>query len=117
MVLGHGLDAQANGVKTTMAFHALLALTGNIDRGGANRPAKQMPGFRDYMSIINDEKFRISIEREQQTIGADEYPFWAGPNSWAKSCHNPSLIRAIRTNEPYPVRALYVSGVNIVVDR
>lgn len=114
MVLGHGLDAQANGVKTTMAFHALLALTGNIDREGANRLSKPMPGFRDYMSIINDEKFRISIEREQQTIGADEYPFWAGPNGWAKSCHNPSLIRAIRTNEPYPVRGLYVSGVNIV---
>lgn len=114
MVLGHGIDAQANGVLTTIAFHAVLALTGNIDREGSNRASKQLAGFRDYQSIINDPKFRMPLEREQQIIGGKDYPLWSGPNSWAKSCHNPSVIHAINTSEPYPVRALYVSGVNIV---
>ena len=114
MVLGHGIDAQANGVKTTIAFHALLALTGNIDRPGTNRPAKTVAGFRDYFSIINDEKFRLPRAIESRIIGGDAYPLWCGPNSWSKSSHNPSLIEAMHTGRPYPVKALYVSGVNIV---
>ncbi|MBC7782000.1 MAG: molybdopterin-dependent oxidoreductase [Proteobacteria bacterium] len=114
MVLGHGVDAQANGVGTVMAFHALLALTGNIEREGSNRFAKPMPGFKDYYSILNDTHFRMPADREAQIIGAAQFPFWSGPQSWSKSAHNPSLIHAIRTSEPYPVRALYVSGVNIV---
>ncbi len=114
MVLGHGIDAQANGVATVMAFHALLALTGNIDRAGSNRFAKPLPGFRDYFSIINDSQFRMPAERERQIIGGAQYPFWSGPESWSRSAHNPSLIHAINTGDPYPVRALYVSGVNIV---
>lgn len=114
MVLGHGIDAQANGVKTAAAFHALLALTGNIDRKGSNRPAKSLRGFRDYQGIINDPRHRMPADRERQTAGAAQYPWWSGPESWAKAAHNPTLIRAIATGEPYPVRALYASGVNIV---
>lgn len=114
LVLGHGIDAQANGVDTARAFHALVALTGNIDRPGANRMAKRLPGFRDYASVINDPEFRLPREIEESIIGGREYPLWAGPQSWAKSCHNPSVIQAMLTGEPYPVRALYVSGVNIV---
>ncbi len=114
MVLGHGIDAQANGVQTAIAFHALYALTGNIDRPGGNRMPKQLAGFRDYGGIINDAKFRMPVEIERQIVGGKQFPLWSGPDSWAKSAHNPSLINAITTGEPYPVRALYVSGVNIV---
>ena len=113
LVLGHGIDAQANGVKTTIAFHALLALSGNIDRPGTNRMPKQQSGFRDYYSVINDPAFRLPKAIESQIIGGEEYPLWSGPESWSKSAHNPSLIRAINTGEPYPVKALYASGVNI----
>ena len=114
LVLGHGIDAQANGVRTTIAFHALLAVTGNIDREGTNRMPKAQRGFRDYYSVINNPDFRLPAEVEQKIIGGDTYPLWSGPNSWSKSSHNPSLIDAVITGKPYPVRALYVSGVNIV---
>jgi anaerobic selenocysteine-containing dehydrogenase len=114
LVLGHGIDAQANGVKTTIAFHALLAITGNIDREGTNRMPKAQSGFRDYYSVINDPAFRLPAEVEQKIIGGEAYPLWSGPNSWSKSSHNPSLINAVITGEPYPIRALYVSGVNIL---
>lgn len=114
LILGHGIDAQANGVKTTIAFHALLALTGNIDREGTNRLPKQQSGFRDYFSIINDPAFRLPMEIEEKIIGGEEYPLWSGPKSWSKSSHNPSLIRAAITGRPYPIKGLYVSGVNIV---
>lgn len=114
LVLGHGIDAQANGVGTARAFQCLLALTGNVDRPGANRMAKRLPGFRDYWDFIHNPEFRLPREIEERIVGGREFPFWAGPQGWAKACHNPSVIRAILTGEPYPVRALYVSGVNIV---
>src|SRR6202035_3914386 len=34
---------------------------------------------------------------------------------WQTACHNPSIIDAIVTSRPYPVRAMYISGVNIAV--
>ena len=114
LILGHGIDAQANGVKTAMSFHALLALTGNLDREGTNRLPKQQSGFRDYFSIINDPAFRLPEDIERKIIGGQQYPLWSGPDSWSKSSHNPSLLRAVLTGRPYPVKGLYVSGVNIV---
>ncbi len=114
LVLGHGIDAQANGVATARAFYALLALTGNIDRPGTNRMAKGLAGFRDTGPILNDPAFRLPPAIEEQIIGGREFPLWSGPHAWAKTCHNPSVIRAMRGSEPYPVRALYASGVNIV---
>lgn len=114
MVLGHGIDAQANGVQTAIAFHALYALTGSIDRAGSNRLPKQVSGFLDYGAIFNDPKLRMPLEIEEQIVGGKQFPLWSGPNAWGKVAHNPSLINAIITGNPYPVRALYVSGVNIV---
>ncbi|MCC7486187.1 MAG: molybdopterin-dependent oxidoreductase [Burkholderiales bacterium] len=114
LILGHGVDAQANGVRTTIGYHALLALTGNLDREGTNRLPKQQAGFRDYFNIINDRTFRLPEEIERTIIGGERFPLWCGPDSWSKSSHNPSLIRAVLTGEPYPVKALYASGVNIV---
>src|SRR5262249_58127461 len=40
---------------------------------------------------------------------------WAGPRGWQTACHNPTVIDAILTSRPYPVRAMYISGVNIAV--
>lgn len=114
MVLGHGIDAQANGVYTAMAFHALIALTGNVDREGSNRLAKYLPGFRDYVSIVRDPRFRMPTAREAQIIGGDKYPLWTGARSWGSAAHNPSVINAILTEDPYPIKAMYVSGVNIL---
>lgn len=54
------------------------------------------------------------MRAEADIIGAKTYPFWSGPDSWGRACHNPSVIEAMLTGDPYPVRALYASGVNIV---
>ena len=112
MVLGHGVDAQANGVNTAIAFQSLLALTGNVDREGTNRLGKRLPGFQD--NFINHPDFSLPREIEKKTIGAGMYPLWSGPNSWSQSCHNPAVLRAVHSNDPYPIRAMYVSGTNIV---
>lgn len=114
-VPGHGIDAFSAGVQTFRAFDCLVAISGNLDRPGGNRMAKKPEGFRNYLDVIHDPRFRLPVEVEKQTIGADRFPLWAGPEGWQTACHNPSVIEAILTAKPYPVRAMYISGVNIVV--
>jgi anaerobic selenocysteine-containing dehydrogenase len=114
-VSGHGIDAQSAGVQTFRAFHSLVAITGNIDRPGGNRRLKRPRGFKNYIDILHDPAFRLPLDVEKQTIGADRFPLWAGPDGWQTAAHNPSVIDAILTGRPYPVRGMYVSGVNIVV--
>jgi thiosulfate reductase / polysulfide reductase chain A len=114
-VSGHGIDAFSAGVQTYRAFHCLVAISGNVDRLGGNRRVKPPRGFSTYLEVLHRPAFRLPREVEEQTIGAAQFPLWAGPKGWQTACHNPSVISAILTGKPYPVRALYVSGVNIAV--
>jgi anaerobic selenocysteine-containing dehydrogenase len=114
-VSGHGIDAFSAGVQTFRAFHCLVAISGNLDRPGGNRRVKRPRGFRTYLDLLHDPAFRLPLDVERQTIGADRFPLWAGPRGWQTACHNPSVLDAVLTGQPYPVRAMYASGVNILV--
>lgn len=114
-VPGHGIDAFSAGVQTFRAFDCLVAISGNLDRPGGNRLAKRPKGFRNYLDLLHDPAFRLPRETEERTIGADRFPLYAGPEGWQTACHNPSVIEAVLTGRPYPVRAMYVTGVNIAV--
>jgi thiosulfate reductase / polysulfide reductase chain A len=114
-VSGHGIDAFSAGVQTFRAFHCLVGISGNVDRLGGNRRVKKPKGFLDNLNVVHDAKFRLPREIEERTLGADQFPLWAGPRGWQTACHNPTAIDAILTGKPYPVRAMYVSGANIVV--
>ena len=114
-VSGHGIDAFSNGVQTFRAFHSLVAITGNVDRPGGNLRVKRPRGFRNYIDILHDPAFALPPEVANRTLGADSFPLWAGPTGWQTSAHNPTVLDAILTGKPYPVRAMYVSGVNIAV--
>jgi anaerobic selenocysteine-containing dehydrogenase len=114
-ISGHGIDATSNGVQTLRAYYCLFAISGNVDRVGGNRRPKRPKGFRTYFDILFDPHFRLAPDIEVQRIGAAQFPLWAGPLGYQMACHNPSVIEAILTGRPYPVRALYVSGVNIAV--
>ncbi|MFZ3351484.1 MAG: molybdopterin-dependent oxidoreductase [Xanthobacteraceae bacterium] len=114
-VSGHGIDAFSAGVQTFRAFHCLVGISGNVDRLGGNRRSKKPKGFLDNLNLIHDPRFRLPREIEEQTLGADKFPLWAGPRGWQTACHNPTAIDAILTGKPYPLRAMYLSGANIVV--
>ncbi len=114
-VSGHGIDAFSAGVQTFRAFHCLVAISGNLDRKGGNRRIKRPTGFTNYVEILQKPEFRLPAEIGNKTIGADQFPLWSGPDGYQTSCHNPTVIEAVLTGNPYPVRAMYVTGVNIVV--
>jgi thiosulfate reductase/polysulfide reductase chain A len=114
-VSGHGIDAFSNGFQTFRAFHCLVAITGNVDRRGGNLRVKRPRGFRNYIDILHDPAFAPPAEVANRTLGAGDFPLWAGPRGWQTAAHNPTVIGAILTGKPYPVRAMHVSGVNIAV--
>jgi anaerobic selenocysteine-containing dehydrogenase len=114
-VSGHGIDASSVGVQTFRAYHCLVAISGNVDRAGGNLRVRAPRGFRNAIDLLHMPEFRLPPEVERRTIGAERFPLWAGPKGWQTACHNPSVIEAMLTGKPYPVRALYASGVNIAV--
>ena len=115
MVLGHGIDAHAGGVDTAMAFQALLGLTGNIDRPGSNRAAKQIPGYRGGFAYFSSGvEFQLPLELDQKILGGERFPLWTGADTYSHTCHNPAVFDAIETGLPYPVRAMLISGTNLV---
>jgi anaerobic selenocysteine-containing dehydrogenase len=114
-VSGHGIDASSTGVQTFRAYFIMVAIAGNVDRVGGNRRAKKPPGFKTNFDVLFDPAFRLPPEIEDQRIGAQQFPLWAGPLGYQMACHNPSVITAILTGEPYKVRALFASGANILL--
>ncbi len=78
-VSGHGIDASSVGVQTFRAFHALVAISGNVDRPGGNLRQRTPAGFSSYLDLLHQPAFRLDIETEKRTIGGDRYPLWAGP--------------------------------------
>jgi thiosulfate reductase / polysulfide reductase chain A len=114
-VSGHGIDAFSAGVQTFRAYHCLVAISGNVNRLGGNLRARTPKGLRSYGDLLHMPQFRLEATTEHLTIGSDRFPLWAGPKGWQTACHNPSVIEAMLTGNPYPVRALYASGVNILV--
>jgi thiosulfate reductase/polysulfide reductase chain A len=114
-VSGHGIDAFSAGVQTFRAYHCLVAISGNVNRPGGNLRLRTPKGFRSYGDLLHMPKFRLDASTENATIGRERFPLWSGPLGWQTACHNPSVIEAMLKSEPYPVRALYASGVNILV--
>lgn len=114
-VSGHGIDGSSTGVQTFRAFFALVAITGNVDRIGGNRRAKKPHGFKTNFDVLFDPDYRLPPEIEEQRIGFKEFPLWSGPSGFQMACHNPSVLNAILTDKPYPVRAMFASGANILL--
>jgi anaerobic selenocysteine-containing dehydrogenase len=116
LALRLGLQAQTNGVQTCRAITCLLAISGNVDIAGGNLLKKNLPGFQNYHDFV-DERTDLKLPREveEKRIGARLFPLWCGVDSVAHASHNPSVIKAMLTGDPYPVKALYLTGVNIAV--
>jgi anaerobic selenocysteine-containing dehydrogenase len=116
LALRLGLQAQTNGVQTCRAISCLMAISGNVDTLGGNLLKKNMPGFQNYHDFVEGRAdLKLPREVAEKRIGARLFPLWCGPDSVAQVSHNPSVIKAILTGDPYPIKAMYVTGVNIAL--
>jgi thiosulfate reductase/polysulfide reductase chain A len=126
-----GVAADHLGRASTAFVHAraiLRAITGNLDVEGGNTllgPGKSF--LTDSDLELND---RLSPDQRKKQLGSDRFRLnsWVGwelvseqtrkywgkePSSeWTAFAHPPTVFNAIRTGQPYPVKALLVLANN-----
>lgn len=109
----NGIGQSVNSTQSVRAFSLLPAITGNIDVPGGNlvpSPSGYSAGMQALMSS------RLPREVEEKRLGAARFPLWAGPDAPPfGAAHNPSLVNAMITGEPYPIKAMIVHNANPVV--
>jgi anaerobic selenocysteine-containing dehydrogenase len=111
----NGLCQHANSTQACRAFASLISICGNIDVEGGNRLQQGPPGSGSGDGMSTMKLAALPREVEEQTMGADRFPLWAGPDSIMRKPHNPSLINGMIHNEPYPVKAWIVFWNNPVM--
>jgi thiosulfate reductase/polysulfide reductase chain A len=125
---GMGVEHHPNHIAAIQARYALLAITGNIDIEGGT----YMPG--PARCIIEPElelQELLSPEQKEKQLGSDRFRLlgwpgydlllehtqkvWGKPFHLARSAavqHFPTMIRAILTAKPYPVKAVMTIASN-----
>lgn len=108
------IDQNADTISTSRAIAMLACLTDNIDVPGGNifmMPMK-VPGLLD--GELSRKDF-LTKEDHERRLGSKEYPLLASGESLVPTAHNATFWKAILTGKPYPIRALYCHGSNIVI--
>ncbi len=95
------IEQQAKIINNLRSFYILTAITGNIDVKGGNLIPRWPEKF------INSLKGMEPPGKWIARLGAEQFPILSGPEAvfWPVS-HNPSMIKAMLTDKPYPVKGL-----------
>jgi anaerobic selenocysteine-containing dehydrogenase len=105
---GVALEQTPNSLQTVRAVALLRGLTGNIDIPGSDILGMNI--LRPY-PLMNEALPRGAAEKR---IGK-EFKMLGGFPAFIPSSHIPGVFRAMRTGEPYPVKALLNFGSNPLV--
>ena len=103
---GVGIEQNPNSLQTVRAVAILRALTGNIDIPGGDILGMNI--VRSY-PVLKDKLPEGMLKKR---LGAETYKFLGGWRAFMPSAHIPTLFKAMRTGEPYRVRALLIFGNN-----
>ncbi len=110
-----GLDQNINSTQSARAVSFLISITGNIDVKGGNVMRRRPKGFFTMTEYLGKQGFRPDPALEQKRLGADDFPLFCGPKAPWPEAHPAIGLRAMLTGRPYPVRALYAAGSQIVM--
>lgn len=103
---GLGIEQNANSLQTVRALAILRAITGNIDVPGGDilgmNVIKSYPTLRD----------KLPEGMAAKRLGGETYKLLGGWRAFMPSAHIPALFKAMRTGDPYKVRALLIFGNN-----
>lgn len=103
---GLGIEQNANSLQTVRAIAILRGLTGNIDAPGGDILGMNI--IRSYPTL----KDKLPEGAVSKRLGADKFKLLGGWRAFMPSAHIPTLFRAMRTGEPYRIRALLIFGNN-----
>ena len=100
---GNSTTHHTNGVQNHRAIILLPAITGNFDVTGGNKcvpPGKQK----------NDITLHDQIDKMPPGVGSQRFPIWT---KFIKEMQTNALADQIESGRPYPIKALFSSGLNV----
>ncbi|TAN60717.1 molybdopterin oxidoreductase [bacterium] len=103
---GLGLEQNHNSLQTVRAIAILRAITGNLDIPGGDILGMNI--IRSYPTL----KDKLPEGAAKKRLGGETYKLLGGWRAFMPSAHIPTLFKAMRTGEPYKIRALLVFGNN-----
>jgi len=105
------IEEIADTISIARALASLICITGNYDVPGGNvvQMPVNVPGTPEMIA-----KDQIPKERHERRCGSKEYPFLAGEVSIVPTAHSHTFWKAVLTGKPYPIRALYCAGSNML---
>jgi anaerobic selenocysteine-containing dehydrogenase len=103
---GCAIEHTPNCIQTVRAISMLPAVTGNIDVPGGW--VFGMRGLGRFPSLIEN----LTPEANAKRLGADQFKLLGGEGADLPAAHIPTLLRAMREGQPYPVKAFLVFGNN-----
>ena len=100
-----------NGVQNYRAVFALIALCGNFDVKGGNRPATMSWCHLPGGFVSNEHSFECPINPAEMPprVGHERFPLFTKLFEEGQAM---SLPEQIRTGKPYPIKAIYGLGLN-----
>lgn len=93
-------------IQTVRAISMLPAITGNIDVPGGW--VFGMHGIGRFPSLIE----QLTPEANAKRLGADRFKLLGGAGADLPAAHIPTLLKAMREGDPYPVKAFLIFGNN-----
>ncbi|WP_302319478.1 molybdopterin-dependent oxidoreductase [Gordonibacter pamelaeae] len=108
---GLPIDQAVVGIPTAQAINALWAVTGNTDVPGGNIIIRN--AFEQNVSY-NYGYQTLPAEVQAKRIGA-EYPLMSKAG-FSSTAHSDSILQAIETGKPYPIRMLWLSSTNPIAN-
>lgn len=103
---GVGIEQNVNSLQTVRALACLRGLVASIDVPGGDILGMNRP--RGYPTLA-DKLPRGMIKKR---LGAERFKLLGGWRAYMPSAHIPTLLRAMRIGEPYPVKGLLIFGNN-----
>jgi anaerobic selenocysteine-containing dehydrogenase len=106
---GVALEHTPNCMQTVRAVALLPGITGNIDIPG---------GWIMGMHLIGGApalKENLTEEAHARRLGSETFRILSGKETFSPSAHIPTLMNAMRTGEPYPIKAFLIFGNNGLV--
>ena len=103
-----GVGQHTNATQTERSIAVLYALTGSFDRRGGNVIYEQLP-----TNPVTSLDILPEVQREK-AIGLAERPLGPGNRGWVRAV---DVYDAILDGKPYPVRALFTFGANILLSQ
>ncbi len=112
-VLHHriGVEHNINSTQTNRAFAILIALTGNLDVKGGNLCQLLPKGF-----VNVTKQFKVAQAIREKRLGGQEFPLTAGPDVHGGFVNSCLVADAILEGKPYPLKALYCTAGDPVVN-